>query len=83
MLRKPSIHAEAGPKFSVVVVGRLHGVTLKRLHAVVEQMGDQLAFGHLRSWISSLWHIRARPPRGIGPPASWPISCGLRDYLQM
>lgn len=43
MLPEPSIRAEAGPKFSLVVVGRLHGVTLKRLRAVVGQAGGELA----------------------------------------
>jgi tetratricopeptide (TPR) repeat protein len=43
MLLDRSTEAEAGPKFSLLVVGRLHGVTRKRLRAVVEQLGGELA----------------------------------------
>jgi tetratricopeptide (TPR) repeat protein len=42
MLSKPAIHAEGAPKFSLLVVGRLHGLTRKRLRDVVEQVGGEL-----------------------------------------
>jgi tetratricopeptide (TPR) repeat protein len=42
MLADPTIHAEATPKFSLMVVGRLHGLTRKRLRDVVDQAGGEL-----------------------------------------
>jgi tetratricopeptide (TPR) repeat protein len=43
MLLARSMGTEAGPKVSLLIVGRLHGVTRKRLRAVVEQIGGELA----------------------------------------
>jgi tetratricopeptide (TPR) repeat protein len=42
MLPEPSIQTEDAPKFSLLVVGRLHGLTRKRLRAVVQQVGGEL-----------------------------------------
>src|SRR5215217_7760761 len=42
MLVEPATHAEATPKFSLMVVGRLHGLTRKRLRDVVDQAGGEL-----------------------------------------
>src|SRR5215208_5218702 len=43
MLAEPTVYAEAAPKFSLLVVGRLHGLTRKRLRALVKQVGGELA----------------------------------------
>ena len=43
MLAEPSVYAEATTNFSLLVVGRLHGLTRKRLRAVVKQVGGELA----------------------------------------
>src|SRR5829696_4361054 len=42
MFPELSIRAEDAPKFCLLVVGRLHGLTRKRLRAVVEQVGGEL-----------------------------------------
>lgn len=43
MLAEPTKPAESHPKFTLLVVGRLHGLTRKRLSALTEQVGGKLA----------------------------------------
>jgi tetratricopeptide (TPR) repeat protein len=92
MLPEASIHAEAGPKFSLVVVERLHGVTRKRLRAVVEQMGGELASRpSLQLDVVALAHssasavLRDAPrltlPKGIGPAARVISELALKRML--
>ena len=80
MFLASSMETKAGPKFSLLIVGRLHGVTRKRLRAVVERIGGELA-GRPSSRVDviALAHgsapsvLRDAPrltlPTGVGPAA--------------
>src|SRR5918993_5443838 len=72
MLAEPAIDAETSPKFSLLVVGRLQGLTRKRLRAVVKQVGGEL-LGRPSSRVDlvALAHgsaqmvLRGAPPLGL------------------
>jgi tetratricopeptide (TPR) repeat protein len=80
MLLASSMETKAGPKFSLLIVGRLHGVTRKRLRAVVQRIGGELASRpSSRVDVIALAHgsapsvLRDAPrltlPTGVGPAA--------------
>src|SRR5215213_1678005 len=72
MLVEPATHAEATRKLSLMVVGRLHGLTRKHLRDVVDQAGGEL-LGRPSSRVNlvALAHgsaqmvLRAAPPLGV------------------
>jgi tetratricopeptide (TPR) repeat protein len=73
MLAEPAIHAEAAPKFSLLVVGRLHGLTRKRLRDVVGQVGGEL-LGRPGSRVDliALAHGSAQMVLRAAPPLALP-----------
>jgi hypothetical protein len=92
MLLASSMEAEAGPKVSLLIVGRLHGVTRKRLRAVVEQIGGELASRpSSRVDTIALAHgsapsvLRDAPrltlPTGVGPAAKVISELSLKRML--
>jgi hypothetical protein len=73
MLADPATHAEAAPKFSLLVVGRLHGLTRKRLRDVVGQVGGEL-LGRPGSRVDlvALAHGSAQMVLRAAPPLALP-----------
>jgi tetratricopeptide (TPR) repeat protein len=73
MLSEPAIHAEAAPKFSLLVVGRLYGLSRKRLKDVVEQVGGELV-GRRSSRVDlvALAHGSAQMVLRAAPPLALP-----------
>ena len=79
---EPAIHAEASPKFSLLVVGRLHGLTRKRLSDVLEQVGGEL-LGRPSSRVNlvALAHGSAQMVLRAAPPLALPK--GLDDGIRL
>ena len=83
---EPAIHAEATPKFSLLVVGRLHGLTRKRLSNVLEQVGGEL-LGRPSSRVNlvALAHGSAQMVLRAAPPLALPkgLDPGIRLISEM
>jgi len=84
--------AQTGPKFSLLVIGRFRGLTRKRLQALVEQVGGELASrASSRVSMVALAHasaplmLRAAPrltlPSGVGPRAQVISELNLKRML--
>lgn len=80
MLPEVTTHPEVGPKFTLLVVGRLHGVTRRRLRAVLEHAGGELAprpcsqvnvvaFAHSSASTVLRDAPPLRPPKGVAREA--------------
>src|SRR4051812_10319074 len=82
MLVEPSTHAECAPRFSLLVVGRLHGLTRKRLRDVVDQAGGELlGRASSRADVVALAHGSAQVVLRSAPPLALPK--GLNGRLRL
>jgi hypothetical protein len=79
MFTERPVHGKAAPKFSHLVVGRLHGLTRMRLTHVVQEVGGELAARpSSRVDLVALAHGSARTVLGDAPPLALPKGVDAR-----